>query len=614
MKQAKAASHKVLSSMIGGCLLAGVCSVSASEVGTVVWQAKYNPNTKFHDGYYQGVLFNTDGSVLAHGYRQEADATSAIGIRYDADTGDVINNDPSNPEWFLFEETIYDYAANKFAAHYVDDDGNYYFAGMGYADSFNSFSSRYNVPNIWKYDSGYDYPYPLQRDRPLWRSYYVDLGNTANNGEYYDMAVDSSDNLYAVGWFNHLASGSSARDWIIDKYDSNGTRVAGFPLSLNRDNLNDYAYAVAVDSEDNFVVVGFTTVDDAVDHMDWVVRKYDSSGTLLWSTSYDYQGKNDVARDVVIDREGNVIVAGARTNGAPNDDADWYIVKYAKDGDGSGGASIIWEQTWDRDDSHKIGFAMGMLLDKADNIYVIGSHARSSTSPVYTDRYRGVVQYRDGQTGKLLNSQDLTLIPTVNDVPEKESDYLSRMALEGKRLAIVGYTAQDGSSLLDYGRTARVVMLNLNELQVNVSGQGTVNSTPGGIDACEEGCAMAYPLDTTVTLTGVPNPDWTIARTHWNGDCSGTAPDTDCNLGMDGDKSVDVTFECVLIDISAPASPIDSQVNPWQCYDLKAVNGFQVVGPNGDVRFTATHSISLGKGFSIGKGARFAASVVTQTG
>lgn len=112
--------------------------------------------------------------------------------------------------------------------------GNIYFVGMSYAATWNTFSSRYNVPSIWKYDSAYNNPPAGNPDSPLWRSYYTLHGNRADdNGRFENMAVDSADNIIAVGYFNKLSSSTSGRDWIVDKYDSSGNRATGFPLSLN---------------------------------------------------------------------------------------------------------------------------------------------------------------------------------------------------------------------------------------------------------------------------------------------------------------------------------------------------------------------------------------------
>ncbi len=69
------------------------------------------------------------------------------------------------------------------------------------------------------------------------------------------------------------------------------------------------------------------------------------------------------------------------------------------------------------------------------------------------------------------------------------------------------------------------------------SGQGTVTSSPGGIN-CGDECVEVFTSLTEVTLTATAEPGSTF--TGWTGPCSGT--DT-CVLTMDQNRSVSATFE-----------------------------------------------------------------------
>ncbi len=484
MKQHRQRSWKMgLSVLLAGwgLLLSatpGFAEPDVAEIGTEIWQQQYHPSSSYNQGYFSAVGFNTDGSVLANGYRSEADSGTAIGIRYNAETGAVLD---TMPEWFLFEPTYSDWAHDRFMDQYIDSSGNMYFVGLSYPASWNSRSARYNVPNIWKYSSSYSNTPSEDPDRPLWNNYYVGSGSSAQeNGIFEAMAVDSAGNIYAVGYYLNLfstlnsSSTASQRDWIIDKFDSDGARVTGFPVSYNKDNLNDYAYDVATDSEDNFVVVGVVLVDADPDHYDWVVRKYASDGSLLWETQNDLSTGNDQALSVVIDDDDNVIVAGYRRNALPAGDNDWYIVKYAKGGDDNGGASIIWEKSWD-DGNSKHGEAHEMVLDHKGIIYIIGSQRKDSVNPAYTDRSRSVLQCRDVHTGELLRMQGFVLDNTFNARQDVEHDVLRGLALKGDalnggQLVMTGYTQQDGDYLL-YGRlTGRVLMLELIPFRVYADG------------------------------------------------------------------------------------------------------------------------------------------------
>ena len=68
------------------------------------------------------------------------------------------------------------------------------------------------------------------------------------------------------------------------------------------------------------------------------------------------------------------------------------------------------------------------------------------------------------------------------------------------------------------------------------SGQGTVTSSPAGID-CGSTCSHPFPDGVAVTLTASPAPGSTF--TGWSGACSGTAA---CTVNLTEDSAVTATF------------------------------------------------------------------------
>jgi PKD repeat protein len=74
-------------------------------------------------------------------------------------------------------------------------------------------------------------------------------------------------------------------------------------------------------------------------------------------------------------------------------------------------------------------------------------------------------------------------------------------------------------------------------LTINKTGNGTVTSSPAGID-CGADCTETYSVVTNVTLTALPNAGSTF--TGWTGGgCSGTG---DCTVTIDADKTITSTF------------------------------------------------------------------------
>lgn len=74
-------------------------------------------------------------------------------------------------------------------------------------------------------------------------------------------------------------------------------------------------------------------------------------------------------------------------------------------------------------------------------------------------------------------------------------------------------------------------------LNVSVTGQGVVSSTPAGIE-CGSACSAGFANNASVTLTATPAQGQTLST--WGGACSGQA--ATCTLTMDDVKTVSATF------------------------------------------------------------------------
>jgi Divergent InlB B-repeat domain len=86
-------------------------------------------------------------------------------------------------------------------------------------------------------------------------------------------------------------------------------------------------------------------------------------------------------------------------------------------------------------------------------------------------------------------------------------------------------------------------------LGVDVDGQGTVTSTPGGI-TCPGDCDGIYKGATVVTLSATPAPGWVF--TGWTGACTGTDA---CRVPMTSVRDVKATFEPAPAPQPSPQQP-----------------------------------------------------------
>jgi len=96
------------------------------------------------------------------------------------------------------------------------------------------------------------------------------------------------------------------------------------------------------------------------------------------------------------------------------------------------------------------------------------------------------------------------------------------------------YTVGDGRG----GEAAASVSVDVATYTLSVAktGQGTVTSTPQGID-CGAKCSADFTTGSTVTLVAHPDSGWTLGG--WSGACTGTGA---CTVPMDAAKSVQADF------------------------------------------------------------------------
>jgi len=194
----------------------------------------------------------------------------------------------------------------------IDDAGNVYVTGT-------SLGSLYEDYATIKYDANGD---------TLWiRRYDRGRGDDCATA----IAVDASGNVYVTGYGYSMVWMNTA--YVTIKYDS-----AGNPLWVRHFNVyvgRSKAYALALDSLSNVYVTGSSNVWGYGDY--YTTVGYDSSGNLLWVERYDGPGNlDDVAYAIALDGSGNVYVTGWSWNGR---NYDYATIKYVQTGRWRGDAN-----------------------------------------------------------------------------------------------------------------------------------------------------------------------------------------------------------------------------------------------------------------------------------
>lgn len=163
-------------------------------------------------------------------------------------------------------------------------------------------------------------------------------------------------------------AGDDTSDLLLMRWDSSGDPIwtRAYDSGSHRD---DVAVDVAVDGDGNVVVVGYS-ITPATD-WDWVVVSYRPDGTRRWVRRYDGPAHDhDVPAKMLIDSAGRVYVAGL--SWSASNGADALVVKYGKDG------TRLWARRHngpaDGDDQ-----ARSLRARPGGGVYVCGETTQAST-------------------------------------------------------------------------------------------------------------------------------------------------------------------------------------------------------------------------------------------
>ena len=135
----------------------------------------------------------------------------------------------------------------------------------------------------------------------------------------------------------------------------------------------DEAVSIAVDSQGNVYVAGWTSNVSADPFYDWWIKKFDSDGvedTVFWNKIIGNRNLSEQARGIAVDSVDNVYVVGSGFNIASDDSKnsydDWWIKKFSSNG--------VEDSSWDKtfDYNYSLDRALSVAVDSSDNVYVLG--------------------------------------------------------------------------------------------------------------------------------------------------------------------------------------------------------------------------------------------------
>ncbi|WP_199248851.1 SBBP repeat-containing protein [[Phormidium] sp. ETS-05] len=190
----------------------------------------------------------------------------------------------------------------------------------------------------------------------LWQ---MQLGTADNDGAK-QIALDSANNLYILGW-----SGNSSNSWIA-KYDSNGTQQWQKPLgNAGYDIANS---ALTIGNDGSLYVTGGTTGNINGTNQgatDAWVAKYDSDGNQTWVKQFG-TADEDEALGIAVDNTGKVYITGNTKGslaGTREGDGDAWVTQL----DSSG--NLQWQTQLG---TTAVDIARSVAVDNNGRVYIGG--------------------------------------------------------------------------------------------------------------------------------------------------------------------------------------------------------------------------------------------------
>jgi hypothetical protein len=415
---------------LGRCFgkwIGGFVIIFAAVVLSVPAMAQFVPwhnvyDSGFHDAGY-GVAIDSNGNVIVVGYRGTEPPGTPLGQGINAymrkynHLGTFMCEREVIGNGIHYHDPFRDHEVNEsFYGVAVDSQDNIIIAGTISGDYWTDGSwlismylNKYNgdCEQVWGDPVIYKYP-----------------GDSAWQGAN-SVTLDANDNIYATG--NVFAGwGGPEHEWATWKYDTNGALQTGFPIFYNYSPTSqyvDYSYDVAVDSIGNIIVVGVR--GQGIGNYDGHVRKYDPAGTLIWSDTYAGTANlADYAYRVAVDSQDQPIVVGYTNKGTDNSanaNYDWLTIKYAVDGV-AGAGQRLWEKTYESAPGQSEA-SQAVAVDENDNV-ILGGYARVDSTTTHAR-----LAVLDGANGNLLGEKIIT--DPINVIPVRLAYRSGTIAIGG---------------------------------------------------------------------------------------------------------------------------------------------------------------------------------------
>lgn len=318
----------------------------ANNSSVPLWTYTYNTGANFLD-YLVDIKTDAAGNVYALGYINYISGGSG------SDLVVIKLNSSGVVQWIeTYSEPSADVSPKALA---IDNSGNVIVTGYFVNVSGYGLTLKYNSSGVLQWNRTY---------------------SAASTEEqcFFDIALDQSGNIF-VGGFSKLTSNNTKyRRTLLVKYNTNGSLQWGVNGSWHDYWISSGIVKLAYDAVFNRVV-GLATLNSNI-----VLMNYFGNGNLDWSVT----SNNSTASDLITDNSGNIFITGTSFNVGSTRN-DFMTRKYNPSG------VLLWNRTYNSGAGAE-DFSNALDLDDCGDVYVTGriqSTLTSTNYDFYTARYNG---------------------------------------------------------------------------------------------------------------------------------------------------------------------------------------------------------------------------------
>jgi hypothetical protein len=309
--------------------------------GNTVWTKTYNRIGGSPD-YSEAITIDANSNVVVAG-------RSKLPTSLNNDGAVIKYNSSGTQLWVKTYNSAGD-SEDSFSDVVTDAGGNIYISGTANGDGL-----------IIKYTPNGDI---------AWVRTYNGTGNGYD--ALYKLVIDSNSDIYACG---ESTGADTGRDCLIVKYSSAGTLLWAQTYD-GQDHFWDGLGAMAIDSAGNVYVTG--SVETIFDS-NYVTMKYSPAGGRLWTAFYTGTATGwDYSYAIAVSSDGNVVVTGY-SEGATSVDA--ATIKY-----NSATGAQIWASRYNGA-GDSTDYANAIAADNFGNVYIHGTSVESGSADYLTICY-----------------------------------------------------------------------------------------------------------------------------------------------------------------------------------------------------------------------------------